>query len=305
LAPLRYEYFCQCRFGVVLEPSPAFVFQTDREQDVPTGLAWTSVFPHEPVFAWHLLKHDDYSTLNDIPSSKDLDELLDGYNILASATAQASFLWQVSGPVYQDVGFLEKAVENYHKFVQVLLEGELPLVPTFQIDLMWHTHMLSSIAKYDDDCLAIRGCKLSHDDSLHDRSAGGKLELSLHATCRRWEETYGEPYAGGTYRGEPETAYYNYATWSPMRSSAKIVPLPQYIAPAPMMGASSIGSDSRWVLPSEIDKSFVRAHARVVGENANPQLEKYKWLDRRRILLFCDLGCVPDAQVAPDHKVTV
>jgi hypothetical protein len=93
---------------------------------VPTGLAWNSVLPHEPVFAWHLLKHDGCSTLNDIPSAKDLDELLDGYNILASATAQASFLWQVSGPIYQDDGFLEKAVENYHEIVQVLSEGELP-----------------------------------------------------------------------------------------------------------------------------------------------------------------------------------
>jgi hypothetical protein len=107
---------------------------------------------------------------------------------------------------------------------------------------MWHTHMLLSIAKYNDDCFAIRGCKLSHDDSLNDRSAGGKLELSFHATCHRWEETYVEPYAvpGGIFRGEPETAYYNYATWSPTRNSAKTVPLPQNITPAPMTGASCI-----------------------------------------------------------------
>jgi hypothetical protein len=105
------------------------------------------------------------------------------------------------------------------------------------------------------------------------------LELSFHATCRRWEETYGEPYAilGGMYRGEPETAYYNYATWSPTRSStAETVPLPKIIALTPM-GASSTGSDSSWVVPSERDKSYIRAHARsrTRGANANPQVGNY------------------------------
>jgi hypothetical protein len=45
------------------------------------------MFPREPVFAWHRFKHDDFSTLNDIPSSTDLYNLLYGYKTLASATA--------------------------------------------------------------------------------------------------------------------------------------------------------------------------------------------------------------------------
>jgi hypothetical protein len=288
LAPLRYEAFCQRRFHVLLEPSPAFVFQTDQKPDVPTALAWNSLFPHEPVFAGHHLQNNDgSSTRNDIiPSSKDLDELLDGYNIMASATAQATFLWQVSGPMYQDDSFLEKAVENYHKFLQVVLtEGELPLVPTYQIDLMWHTHMLSSITKYNQDCLTIRGCKFSHDDSLNDRSTGAKLELSFHATCRRWEDMYGTSYAvpGGMYRGEPETAYYDYVTWSPTTTitrrscTTETVPLPHSMAPTTtmMMGASSTGSDSPWVVPTEQDKSFIPGNAKYVGASANPQMENY------------------------------
>jgi len=34
---------------------------------------------------------------------------------------------------------------------------------------MWHTHVLFSISKYNDDCLNMIGCELNHDDSIHEK----------------------------------------------------------------------------------------------------------------------------------------
>jgi hypothetical protein len=40
------------------------------------------------------------------------------------------------------------------------------LVPTYQIDLVWHSHMLSSHEAYSKDCTMIAGCVPDHDDSV-------------------------------------------------------------------------------------------------------------------------------------------
>jgi len=40
---------------------------------------------------------------------------------------------------------------------------------------MWHTHNLSSLRLYDNDCKAIVGSTFHHDDSFNDRIEGGDL----------------------------------------------------------------------------------------------------------------------------------
>ena len=66
-----------------------------------------------------------------------------------------------------------------HKYYQFLTlkedNEELPLVPTFQIDIIWHTHILSSTSQYIEDCKKIRGKILEHDDSLSDNFRGTSL----------------------------------------------------------------------------------------------------------------------------------
>jgi hypothetical protein len=44
------------------------------------------------------------------------------------------------------------------------------LVPTLDVDLIWHTHMLSPL-DYRDDCQAILGRVLSHDAQMEARYA--------------------------------------------------------------------------------------------------------------------------------------
>lgn len=53
--------------------------------------------------------------------------------------------------MYKIVGFLKRAEERYVKILK--LNAQFPgqfLVPTYDIDLMWHTHMASP-RKYGQD----------------------------------------------------------------------------------------------------------------------------------------------------------
>jgi Glycine-rich domain-containing protein-like len=134
--------------------------------------------------------------------------------LIGSAQRQASFLWQVSGERFMDQDFLEEGVDNYCKFLRLTPVGrqlEIVLVPTYQIDLMWHTHMLFSLDAYNSDCMRIMGSTMSHDDSLTDRSENGLLDTSFKATRGLWIQAYGKDYivVGGMYRGEPPKEYHS------------------------------------------------------------------------------------------------
>jgi hypothetical protein len=59
------------------------------------------------------------------------------------------------------------------------------------------------------DCIAIRGEKFHHDDSMDDRTPGALLDPSFQETCRLWEKLDGESYSvpGGMYRGTPPSEF--------------------------------------------------------------------------------------------------
>lgn len=65
--------------------------------------------------------------------------------------------------------------------------------------------MLVKNADYHQDCIRICGRALDHNDSLNDRTPGGKLDQSFQQTDKLWSEQFGEPFTvpGGMYRGEP------------------------------------------------------------------------------------------------------
>ena len=165
--------------------------------------------------------------------NNDTQQELHGFDLVASGAVQANFLWQVSGPRFlndnndndnDNDSFLHQAVDKYYKFLSLVVpdnedshKSHLPLVPTYQIDLMWHTHILFSPDVYQKDCMRIRGAPFHHDDSLNDRTPGATLDQAFHKTCELWEQTYGEPYpvAGGMYRGEPPSVYFDTNVWTP------------------------------------------------------------------------------------------
>lgn len=216
LAPSHYEDYTVGTFGHVLEPRPAFVFVLHENDDdgymadaSKTKKLWEDMYPEEPFF----LREPDVTTGRQLDMAQGTALFFEDYDLVASCKCQANFLWQVSGSRFHDMTFLIEAKNNYYKFLCLgnRETKQLPLVPTYQIDLMWHTHILVSCSHYKSDCQAIRGRPFHHDDSLNDRTMGGTLDQAFRATAKAWEETYGEAYIveGGMYRGEPPLVYYD------------------------------------------------------------------------------------------------
>lgn len=125
------------------------------------------------------------------------------YDLLQAALRQSSFYYNVSLPHYKDAVFLTNAFERYKKFL--LLTKKHPssfLVPCYDIDLMWHTHQLMTVA-YRHDVAAILGYVLNHDDTDTDRSPGSKLTESRVKTHQLWKDAFNEEFtlSGAMYRG--------------------------------------------------------------------------------------------------------
>ena len=135
--------------------------------------------------------------------------VLEGFDVAAACERQRTFLWQVSGPRFDEGYFLCDGARRYENFLRLMRSGEF-LVPTYQIDLFWHTHILASASTYAADTRRLCGFELPHDDSVNDRAEGSKLNRQYEVTQKLWAENYGERYAvpGGMYHGEPPEAYF-------------------------------------------------------------------------------------------------
>jgi hypothetical protein len=240
---------------------------------------WTKQFPDEPFF---LATNGDGNkqTLTE-------NKLLGGFDVLESCERQAAFLWQVSQVTFHDNEFLRDGVTNYFKFVSLMGKSDRPrfLVPTYQIDLMWHTHILNSIAVYHSDCMDIIKTILEHDDSLTDRTEGGTLDTNFQQTCKLWSDVYGVQYRveGGMYRGEPPKQFFD-PSWVTNHANGhnnEMHPLLPGLTFAHLIGrvgASSFGRDEKLVWMSvDSDEAFVEPAPKSTtrGVNANPIKDGY------------------------------
>ncbi|KAL7566073.1 hypothetical protein ACA910_009859 [Epithemia clementina (nom. ined.)] len=211
LAPFRYEAYCKKYFGIIVEPTSPFEFQQEHKDSSTapstTQKQWVSIFPSEPFFLQETKTAGDTNTL----SGKPLDTN-DGFSLSNSASRQRTFLWNVSQPSFHRRSFIEQGVSKYYKFLSLKqVNPSSPLVPTIQIDLVWHTHIALSVSKYNRDCIALRGEIFFHDDSLDDdRKPGGALDTAFQETSKLWKYIHKEEYEvkGGMYRGPPPPAYF-------------------------------------------------------------------------------------------------
>lgn len=75
-------------------------------------------------------------------------------------------------------------------------------IPTYDIDLIWHSHQLHP-ASYDKDLVAIMRKVLEHDDTDSDRTNCQKLDVGFSEITKQWEEIFSTRYwrAGAMYHG--------------------------------------------------------------------------------------------------------
>ncbi|CAF4810651.1 unnamed protein product, partial [Rotaria socialis] len=82
----------------------------------------------------------------------------------------------------------EQSLENYISFMK-LAKKDTIIVPTFDIDLIWHTHMIYPM-NYLEFSTALCGYLLDHDDSI----ASTILTDAYRDTAERWKVAYGSEY---------------------------------------------------------------------------------------------------------------
>jgi hypothetical protein len=119
----------------------------------------------------------------------------------------------VSGPRFSDDLFLTAAIERYDNFLRLM--GSCGYrkhfyVPSYDVDLVWHTHMLSSPCAYHEETRLRAGEPVDHDDSVDERHEGSKLNTSWNNTKKLWWQTFGASDTAAAldageacYRGEP------------------------------------------------------------------------------------------------------
>jgi hypothetical protein len=254
LAPAKYEEYIRQQFGSSAEnktnktesildlcdPQAPFEMTIPGAFELYARDVWKESYPSEPFF----LPQQDQSAVGETMAPPYLGGLC-GFDLIGSTTRQATFLWQISGPDFFYAGkdtfkfeVLEQGVQNYNSFFKLKRQRgakKQMLVPTFQIDLIWHTHILSSIKKYNEDCIRILGSKFDHDDSFLDRTHGGTLDVAYKATSKLWKKAYGTEYdqSGASYRGEPPERYFQSAWTSADDIVAYAAVSPQTTTTAP------------------------------------------------------------------------
>ena len=114
---------------------------------------------------------------------------------------------QVSQPHMNETRYIRGAVARYKGFLHLIKRNKEQgiqsfVVPTYDIDLIWHTHQLHP-ASYTEDLFKYMGRILEHDDTDSDRSKGQKLDVGFTGTNRTFEDLFGRRYwrAGAMYKG--------------------------------------------------------------------------------------------------------
>ena len=81
--------------------------------------------------------------------------------------------------------------------IDIVAHAQLPVVvPTKEIDSVWHLHMLDPVSYYED-CMGCHGKIIGHNPALEgSQEEKGKLQSMFLMTSNLWKETYGEEYAG-------------------------------------------------------------------------------------------------------------
>ncbi|GBE89583.1 hypothetical protein SCP_1602460 [Sparassis crispa] len=97
-------------------------------------------------------------------------------------------------PGYFDSGedelVLVHATARYHAFLDLMnTSPSLSLLPTLDIDLVWHSHQLMG-SRYEKDCMQYVRRYVDHDDTVKEN----KLAMSLETTCRAWQGRFNIPY---------------------------------------------------------------------------------------------------------------
>ncbi|KAK4477409.1 hypothetical protein RD792_016630 [Penstemon davidsonii] len=199
LNPVRYKSDCEEFYGRILD-NQNVVSSMKGTSRMATEEIWKTLYPDEPF------ELDSASALEDNIVPKAVEKCTT-YDLISAVQRQSPFLYQVSRPHMNDDHYIEGAVARYKAFLHLIKRNKERSidsfsVPTYDIDLIWHSHQLHPMS-YCKDLIEIIGDVLNHDDTVSDRTKGQKLDTGFSLTTKLFEEMYGSRYwrAGGMFRG--------------------------------------------------------------------------------------------------------
>lgn len=162
LAPVQYSKDCTAKVSRSLGHQPDSLTNLEAKRSA-TLARWQENYPGVPF-------QIDLSHLTSHPESLDEGESsCIEYDIKAAALRQGVFYYQVSLDHYRDKEFLRDAQLRYRMYLYLKkMNPDKFLVPCYDIDLIWHSHQLSTL-HYSKETSGILGFVLKHDDSVNDR----------------------------------------------------------------------------------------------------------------------------------------
>ncbi|KAG6548386.1 hypothetical protein Mapa_010165 [Marchantia paleacea] len=220
LSPVQYANDCSELFGKIIE-CPMVTHDNRDDATKETQELWHTNYPSEPYCLDMMSFDSQEQNCEGSPSQFGKSKLQQktktvfrmprvlNYDFVKAAGRQRSFYYQVSRPYMSETRFLFAAEMRYKAFLNLAINNskkaeadKVFLVPTYDIDLMWHAHMRCPTS-YAADTSRLMGLVFNHDDSDTDRSHGKKLDTGFRKTSELWETTYGVEYAkaGVLYRG--------------------------------------------------------------------------------------------------------
>ncbi|KAK7442082.1 hypothetical protein VKT23_016357 [Stygiomarasmius scandens] len=126
------------------------------------------------------------------------DDRIFSIDLVGAVLRQGSFISKMQSLNWTTPGFLTgqnalvlyHAIARYHAFLDLMMANPSSMiVPTLDIDLVWHTHQLLA-RRYKKDCSNLLSKFLDHDDKVEE----GRLALSFELTAKSWQEKFGLPY---------------------------------------------------------------------------------------------------------------
>ncbi|KAK4769183.1 hypothetical protein SAY86_027333 [Trapa natans] len=199
LNPVQYKSDCEKLYGRILD-NVNVVSSIQGICASKTKEIWSEMY-EEPY------ELDLTTVTEDITEKVSRLENCTTYDLVSAVKRQSPFFYQVSRPHINHGLFLQEAASRYQGFLHLIRRNKERsikqfCVPTYDIDLMWHTHQLHPLS-YCNNLMKILGKVLEHDDMDSDRTKGKKLDTGFSGTTAQWEQTFGTRYwkAGAMYRG--------------------------------------------------------------------------------------------------------
>ncbi|KAK1433189.1 hypothetical protein QVD17_10096 [Tagetes erecta] len=201
LNPVRYKSDCEELYENILDNCNV-VSSVQGMSTRETEEVWNKLYPDEP-YDFDMTRALSTEFSEAIYKTQSFSK----YDFTLAIERQSPFFYQVSRPHVKSDLFLEQAIARYKGFLHLIRRNRERsikqfCVPTYDIDLIWHTHQLHP-ASYCKDLTELIGNVLEHDDTDQNRAKGQKLDTGFSETTKQWEETFGTRYwrAGAMYRG--------------------------------------------------------------------------------------------------------